>query len=40
MMGDNRPDSLDSRVFGPINANQIIGKLVLRDWPINTIKAF
>jgi signal peptidase I len=40
MMGDNRPDSLDSRVFGPINASQIIGKLVLRDWPINAIKAF
>ncbi len=40
VMGDNRPNSLDSRVFGPINANQIVGKLILRDWPISDIKAF
>ncbi len=33
--GDNRPDSLDSRSFGPIKANQIIGKLILRVFPIN-----
>ncbi len=38
--GDNRPDSLDSRDFGPINANQIIGKLVLRFYPLNEIKIF
>ena len=38
--GDNRPDSLDSRDFGPINANQIIGKLVLRFYPFNTAKIF
>ncbi len=38
--GDNRPDSLDSRAFGPINANQIIGKLVLRFYPFNTAKIF
>lgn len=38
--GDNRPDSLDSRTFGPINADQIIGKLVLRVFPINQAKAF
>jgi signal peptidase I len=38
--GDNRPDSLDSRAFGPINANQIIGKLVLRVFPINQAKVF
>jgi len=38
--GDNRPDSLDSRTFGPINANQIIGKLVLRVFPINDAEAF
>lgn len=40
VMGDNRPDSLDSRVFGPVNLDQVIGKLILRDWPINDIKAF
>jgi signal peptidase I len=38
--GDNRPDSLDSRMFGPINANQIIGKLAIRVLPINTTKLF
>lgn len=38
--GDNRPDSLDSRSFGPINVNQIIGKLALRVFPISQAKAF
>ncbi|HET7059745.1 MAG TPA: signal peptidase I [Candidatus Saccharimonadales bacterium] len=38
--GDNRPDSLDSRAFGPINANQIVGKLVMRVFPVNQAKAF
>jgi signal peptidase I len=38
--GDNRPDSLDSRAFGPINASQIVGKLVLRVFPVNQAKTF
>lgn len=38
--GDNRPDSLDSRSFGPINASQIVGKLALRVFPIGQAKAF
>jgi signal peptidase I len=38
--GDNRPDSLDSRAFGPINANQVVGKLVLRVFPIGEAKTF
>jgi signal peptidase I len=38
--GDNRPDSLDSRYFGPINANQIIGKLIVRVFPINHSEIF
>ncbi|HEY1645830.1 MAG TPA: signal peptidase I [Candidatus Saccharimonadales bacterium] len=38
--GDNRPDSLDSRDFGPINANQIVGQLILRAYPIDKIEAF
>ncbi len=38
--GDNRPDSLDSRAFGPINASQVVGKLVLRVFPISQAKAF
>lgn len=40
MSGDNRPDSLDSRSFGPINANQVVGKLVLRVFPISQAKTF
>ena len=38
--GDNRPDSLDSRAFGPINASQIVGKLVLRVYPPSQTKVF
>lgn len=38
--GDNRPDSLDSRSFGPIEADQVIGKLVIRLFPISQAKFF
>jgi signal peptidase I len=38
--GDNRPDSLDSRAFGPINASQVIGKLAIRIFPINKAEVF
>jgi signal peptidase I len=38
--GDNRPDSYDSRDFGPINVNQIVGKLDLRIYPFGKISAF
>lgn len=38
--GDNRPNSEDSRYFGPISANNIVGKLVLRLLPINKTKEF
>ena len=38
--GDNRPDSLDSRTFGPINADQIVGKLILKVFPISQAKTF
>jgi signal peptidase I len=38
--GDNRPDSLDSRAFGPINADQVVGKLILRVFPINQAETF
>lgn len=38
--GDNRPDSLDSRSFGPIKANQVIGKLVVRVWPLKESTLF
>jgi len=38
--GDNRPNSEDSRYFGPINANQIVGQLALRIIPINKAERF
>ncbi|HYH36175.1 MAG TPA: signal peptidase I [Candidatus Saccharimonadales bacterium] len=38
--GDNRPDSLDSRAFGPIEADQVIGKLLLRVFPLGGAKVF
>ena len=40
VMGDNRPDSLDSRYFGPVNVKNIIGELELRIYPFNSIKVF
>lgn len=38
--GDNRPNSLDSRTFGPIDASQIVGKLSLRLLPVSKIEKF
>jgi signal peptidase I len=32
-MGDNRNNSRDSRVFGPIEKSRIIGTAVIRYWP-------
>jgi signal peptidase I len=39
-IGDNRSNSLDSRVFGPVQSKQIVGKLVLRVLPLNTATKF
>lgn len=38
--GDNRPESLDSRTFGPIQTNQIVGKLIIRFMPVDKTKVF
>ncbi len=35
MMGDNRGASKDSRVFGPIDIDTIIGRVFVRIWPIS-----
>ena len=32
-MGDNRADSADSRVFGPVPKSNIVGEAFLRVWP-------
>lgn len=40
VMGDNRVNSLDSRVFGTVPVQNIVGKLVLRVLPLNTAQNF
>jgi signal peptidase I len=40
VLGDNRSNSLDSRAFGPIESSDIVGKLLLRVWPVGDMKAF
>lgn len=38
VLGDNRENSLDSRTFGLISKNQIIGKAWIKIWPISKMK--
>lgn len=38
--GDNRSNSEDSRYFGPISAQQIVGKLSIRILPFNKVEHF
>ncbi len=37
MFGDNRNYSSDSREFGPISKNSIVGKAWVRYWPVSRI---
>ena len=37
VMGDNRPDSCDSRYWGPIPESTIVGKVDMRIWPLSRI---
>ncbi|MDX1994501.1 MAG: signal peptidase I [bacterium] len=37
VMGDNRNNSRDSRVFGPVNRHMMIGEAIFRLWPLQTI---
>ena len=36
-MGDNRAESMDSRVFGCIPIDKIESKVLIRFWPLNKI---
>jgi signal peptidase I len=40
VMGDNRMFSSDSRYWGPIKVDDIVGKVILRAWPLNKIGIF
>lgn len=40
VVGDNRGNSLDSRTFGPVNAQNIVGKLAIRVLPLDGAKKF
>ena len=37
VMGDNRGDSADSRVFGPIDEDTIVGRAFVKVWPLTEI---
>lgn len=40
MLGDNRPFSYDSRMWGPLPAKNIVGLVRIRLWPLNELTAF
>lgn len=37
VMGDNRDASLDSRTFGPVDEDTIVGRAFLKVWPLGDI---
>ena len=37
VMGDNRSNSKDSRVFGPIDDDLIVGRAFVRVWPLTAL---
>lgn len=40
VLGDNRPNSFDSRRFGPIHESMIVGRAWFRGWPVSRIEKF
>lgn len=37
VMGDNRSASRDSRIFGPVPLEELIGRALLRYWPLGEV---
>jgi signal peptidase I len=37
VLGDNRTESKDGRVFGPIKQSSIVGRVFIRIWPLDSI---
>lgn len=40
VLGDNRPNSHDSRRFGPVDRSLIVGRAWFRGWPLNRMQTF
>jgi signal peptidase I len=40
MMGDHRTTSCDSRYWGPIKRSAVIGEVVMRIWPISSLRFY
>lgn len=40
VLGDNRDNSNDSRSFGPVKREQILGRVWIRYWPFNQMTQF
>ncbi len=40
LLGDNREQSLDSRIFGPVQRDFIVGRTWIRGWPFNRVTVF
>lgn len=40
VLGDNRNNSKDSRIFGPVDKNFVTGKVLFRGWPLKKITVF
>ena len=40
VLGDNRSNSNDSRSFGPVHRDDMVGRVWLRYWPLNQVRLF